>query len=326
MLLRLTLLLTVLLAAPAHAVVNGQPLAPSKAPWFVPAGICGATLIAPDRLATAAHCVDPVDLADFERVKVGSETRRGVAIALPPTWRERSAGFARDDVAIIRLDRPVTAVKPVPLATSTPAKVRILGQGKRAWDAPTGRTPLRQATLTTLSDGACGPKWKGTKYAKRFEAASEVCAGGKASVCAGDSGGPMIGGTLAAPVLVGIISWTGPRCGEDKLPSVSAEAAHYADFLLAAEPVWAPVAAGPTTITRAGDTLTCSATWTIAPDDVRFRWRRRERGKTTYEFTTVGSGATYRVTAKDRGALLDCGALGSNAGGRSEAPPSAVRV
>ena len=59
MLLRLTLLITLLLAVPAHAVVNGQPLKSSKAPWFVPAGICGATLIAPDRLATAAHCVDP---------------------------------------------------------------------------------------------------------------------------------------------------------------------------------------------------------------------------------------------------------------------------
>ena len=158
--------------------------------------------------------------------------------------------------------------------------MRILGQGKRAWDAPTGRTGLRQATLTTIADRACGPKWKGTKYAKRFEAASEVCAGGRASVCAGDSGGPMIGGTLDKPVLVGIISWTGPRCGEDKLPSVSAEAAHYADFLTAPEPVWAPTPAGPTTITRSGDTLTCTATWTIAPDTVEFRWRRRVRGKT----------------------------------------------
>lgn len=325
MLLRLTLLFTVLLAAPAHAVVNGQPVAPSKAPWFVPAGICGATLIAPDRLATAAHCADPVDLADFETVKVGGETRRGVAVALPPTWREQSAGFARDDVAIIRLDRPVTKVEPVPLATTTPAKVRILGQGKLAWDAPTGRNQLRQATLTTLADSACGPKWKGTKYAKRFQARSEVCASGKASVCAGDSGGPMIGGTLADPVLIGIISWTGPRCGEDKLPSVSAEAAHYAGFLLAADPVWAPTAAGPTRIARAGDTLTCSATWTTTPDEVRFRWRRRVRGKTAYEFTTIGSGSTYTVKAKDRGALLECGALASNAGGRSEAPPTSVR-
>ena len=124
MLLRLTLLITLLLAVPAHAVVNGQPLKPSKAPWFVPAGICGATLIAPDRLATAAHCVDPVNLGDFETIKVGGETRRGVAVALPSTWREQSAGFARDDVAIIKLDRPVTKVAPVPLATKVPAKVR----------------------------------------------------------------------------------------------------------------------------------------------------------------------------------------------------------
>jgi hypothetical protein len=135
----------------------------------------------------------------------------------------------------------------------------------------------------------------------------------------------MLGGTLARPVLVGIISWTGPRCGEDKLPSVSAEVSHYADFLLAAAPVWAPTATGPVTITRSGATLTCSASWSAAPDEVRFRWRRRVRGKTAYEFVTIGSGPTYTVKAKDERALLECGALASNAGGRSEAPPTSVR-
>ena len=264
-----------------------------------------------------------MNLGDFETIKVGGETRRGVAVALPSTWREQSAGFARDDVAIIKLDRPVTKVAPVPLATKVPAKVRILGQGQLAWDAPTGRTGLRQATLTTIPDRACGPRWKGTKYAKRFEGASEVCAGGRASVCAGDSGGPMIGGTLAKPVLVGIISWTGPRCGEDKLPSVSAEVAHYADFLTAPEPVWAPTPAGPTTITRSGDTLTCTATWTVAPDTVEFRWRRRVRGKVHYEFITVARTATYTPTQPG---LYDCEALGSGAGGRATAPPSSIRA
>ena len=150
-----------------------------------------------------------------------------------------------------------------------------------------------------------------------------MCAGGRASVCAGDSGGPMIGGTLDRPVLVGIISWTGPRCGEDKLPSVSAEASHYADFLTAPEPVWAPTPAGPTTITRSGDTLTCTATWTVAPDTVEFRWRRRVRGKTAYEFVTVARTATYTPTQPG---LYDCEALGANAGGRATAPPSSIRA
>lgn len=59
-----TLLLGVA-AAPAHAVVGGHALKPSNAPWFVTAGICGGTLIAPDRVATAVHCTDPISLADF---------------------------------------------------------------------------------------------------------------------------------------------------------------------------------------------------------------------------------------------------------------------
>ena len=78
--------------------------------------------------------------------------------------------------------------------------------------------------------------------------------------------------------------------------------------------------AGPTTITRSGDTLTCTATWTVAPDTVEFRWRRRVRGKTHYEFVTVARTATYTPTQPG---LYDCEALGSNAGGRAIPRPLA---
>ena len=84
-----------------------------------------------------------------------------------------------------------------------------------------------------------------------------------------------------------------------------------------------PTPAGPTTITRSGDTLTCTATWTVAPDTVEFRWRRRVRGKTHYEFVTVARTATYTPTQPG---LYDCEALGSNAGGRATAPPSSIRA
>ena len=56
---KLTPLIALLAAAapapPASAVVGGQRVAASSVPWFVGTGICGGTLIAPARIATAAH-------------------------------------------------------------------------------------------------------------------------------------------------------------------------------------------------------------------------------------------------------------------------------
>lgn len=243
-------------------------------------------------------------------------------VALPATWREQRSGFAADDVAIVQLDRPVKA-RPVPLAKAgLPKRLHILGVGQTRVDSPTGATPLRMATLVGVRDGDCARRWKRSrnKLRNRFRAASEVCATGKASVCNGDSGGPMISGTLKRPRLVGIISWTG-ECGTDGLPSVGEEAAHYRDFLTAAEPVWAPVPDGPTRATLANGVLICELpTWSVAPDRVEVRWQRRTRVKDGYRFETVSRAPTYTPTAQDRGKLLDCQALGSNAGGRTLTP------
>ena len=197
-----------MLAPSASAVVGGKRVAASSVPWFIGTGICGGTLIAPDRIATAAHCVDPVDMTDLERIEIAGETRRGVRVSLPPTWRTQRVGFALHDIAIIALDRPVTHVRPAALPgprARTPKKVIIVGRGQIHAPRP-GKTALpglfapRRATLKTLSDSDCRQLWKRskTKYRNRFEAKSDLCAtdrdgdSPRASVCAGDSGGPVM--------------------------------------------------------------------------------------------------------------------------------------
>jgi hypothetical protein len=225
----------------------------------------------------------------------------------------------------------VTGVRPVPLlepGARVPSRLRILGQGRTQVGGPTGRTPLRQATLKTVRDADCARRWKrsDSKLRNRFRPDSEVCAidmdGRKPldSVCEGDSGGPIISGTLKRPVLVGIISWAG-ECGADRLPTVGEEASWYAEFLTAAAPVWAPVPDGPTRAVRTATTLTCELpAWSVAPETVEIRWQRRVRRKNGYRFVTVSREATYTPAAQDRGQLLGCQALGSNAGGRTLTP------
>jgi hypothetical protein len=334
---------------PAGAVVGGRVVERSSAPWFVGTGLCGGTLIAPNRLATAAHCFDPVDLSDIDNIRIGSETRRGTRVALPSTWRTRRVGFALDDIAIVELDRPVTSVRPVALPNADakiPRRVRVLGRGQINAPPP-GKTALpglfslRQATLRSISDTSCDRRFRRsrTKYRTRFEARLMLCAidvNGRrplSSVCAGDSGGPLVSGTLSRPVLLGVISWTGPRCGADRLPSVAAEVRHYLDFLTDPEPKWAPAPGGSVRITgdpRVGGTLTCEiAPWEVAPAQVEIRWRRRIRRERSYEFVRVGNQPTYVVQRADAGRIVRCDVLGSGPGGRAIVPPgpeSAIRV
>src|SRR5262245_25094757 len=69
--------------APASAIVGGVRAKPSSYPWFVELPFCGGTLIAPDRVATAAHCVAGLPLRDVGDIRLGSGAvrhARGISV------------------------------------------------------------------------------------------------------------------------------------------------------------------------------------------------------------------------------------------------------
>jgi hypothetical protein len=289
-------------------VVNGTPVDRATVPWYANVGGCGGTLVAPDRVLTAAHCVAGLTPEQLGPVTVGGVTRTPTGIALHPNWRARNGDNFLDDVAIVGLDQPVTGVSVVALGGAEPGEARILGQG-RPFAPGTGHSEasmydstLRTADLRTIGDRECASLFKTYKNptGERFDARMRCAIDADGveplySGCFGDSGGPLWTGTPEAPVQLGIVSWGG-NCGADHRPSVFADVTRYRDFITGPAPTWAPTTATGTArirgTARPGHRLTCGVSG----------YRRQPRTTLSYAWSIVGAGTSHFGAPKPVGA------------------------
>lgn len=274
--------LPALAAAPAEAVVGGT-VASRPYPFMTALEIqgsfaCGATLVAPQLVLTAAHCVrDDAGAtrkpSDF-RVLVGAARRSQRATGddlavVKVEQHERYGTPAADsnDVALLTLAAPSSRT-PVALAGAadrprwTPGQsVTAIGWGVQVPGDPglTVADDLREVQLPIVSDASCG-----SSYGSAFDAATMVCAGeanGGKDTCQGDSGGPLLVGDGAGGVhQVGVVSF-GTACGLPGQYGVYARVGEGAlrDWIAARLPAAAQVAA-PAGGGSAGSGSTTSST------------------------------------------------------------------
>jgi hypothetical protein len=203
---------------------------------------CGGTVIARTWVLTAAHCVNRPDADPAHRflarpadidVLVGTQDLRSggtrihsAEIRVHPGW---DYDLLRNDVALIRLDRPVpTAIVPQSLASATPAAgtaVTAVGWGDTAYGAGTGSPVLRQVEVDVQTDGRCAQV-----YGSLYQAGSMVCVDrNPGGTCQGDSGGPTLVPQGDTWVQVGITSWA-YRCGNG-YPSVLARVSSFSTWI-----------------------------------------------------------------------------------------------
>lgn len=183
---------------------------------------CGGTLVAANKVVTAAHCMVG-ETTSSVRVVGGRTYLNGTngtvskvgKIWINPGYTDATNG---DDVAVLTLSTSMSYT-PASYVASTNTGVyaagttaRIVGWGTTSENGGSSNQ-LRTATVPIVSDSSCR-----SSYGSDYVASDMVCAGytnGGTDTCQGDSGGPLlIGGVLA-----GITSW-GNGCAEVGYPGV----------------------------------------------------------------------------------------------------------
>jgi hypothetical protein len=315
------------------SVFHGSPVGAGDAPWFVQlttrGPICGGALIAPDRVLTAAHCVQGADPGRVS-VRLNGVRHEWLGARFPTTYREISspvdpqnprASGTIDDLAVIQLKSPITDVAPLPLAQPAPAPgepTLTIGTG-RTGPSPAGGSKVPLGASQVVSDDC--PSAYG---ARLFHPAQHLCTldptANHAQSCAGDSGSPVMVQRNGAWAVAGVVTWGGETYGRDcgeGLPDVSERVdAHAA--LLDATGAFAPYADQRIRVRRIGNTLRCvTGTWQPAPDSLKFRWWRDSKPQfkdgAYYVSCTYlkATGRTHKVAHRSTG----CSVTATTAGG-----------
>ncbi len=204
-------------------IVGGKIAKEGDWPWMVTLQKgdwhhCGGSLIAPQWVLTASHCV--VDKSRNARssskytVAVGphrlsniTERIKVVKVILHPDYDDDTMV---NDVALVKLERPLSNVEILAINgnTSLPkagTDATVIGWGALSED---GEYPdvLRQVTLPVVSNSTANkPESYGGSITSQMLAAG-LKNGGKDS-CQGDSGGPLVIKQNGQWLQVGVVSW-----------------------------------------------------------------------------------------------------------------------
>ncbi|MBK8011208.1 MAG: trypsin-like serine protease [Deltaproteobacteria bacterium] len=235
-------------------IVGGADTTIEAYPWQVSlrttssSHFCGGSIIAPDWVLTAAHCMQG-ETASSLRVVAGvtrrsstasGQTRQVSEIVIYPGFVTPTSGH---DAALLHLSQPFDlsspAVSTIPIATPADAAAGLIDAGVNA--IVTGWGTLRSSdfslpdvlqavTVPIVSNAAAAQAYGSGQVTSDQLAAGVLGTGGKDS-CQGDSGGPLtVPASGGGRILAGIVSW-GNGCGQASYPGMYGRVSSFSTWI-----------------------------------------------------------------------------------------------